>query len=281
MLRRTFLALPLFVAAAYAEPPSAWYLGDVVAKGKRGTIRATRFGASDVHVKLGAKVTAREITLSATDNENTLFSLSVVVAPPVLAKELYLQVGDTWFGSDAVADDEAGAQAVYTLARVDAVRVAKALGTPLRERTKIGEGVQGTWTFPSRVTQNETSPLTVRLRVKNTGAETVGFAVAGSHRGLRDNRFEFTITRNGTPVAVKEMADLGLMQYFKTLKTGDEHELFVDLRSWIDLAGPGQYRVDAVFRGLLAKDGVKRATLTDSSTRWDLRLTGQGSILVQ
>jgi len=129
--------------------------------------------------------------------------------------------------------------------------------------------------FPNRMR------VTVKLRVKNAGQTTLGFVVGGRQRGPRDNRFVFKVSRNGTPVAIKDAPDFGGISFYKALKPGEGHELAVDLRSWADLAIPGHYAVDVTYEGELAKDGVMPTTATDRKNLWDVALTGQGGILVQ
>lgn len=105
--------------------------------------------------------------------------------------------------------------------------------------------------------------------------------VGGRQRGPRDNRFSFTITRNGTPVAIADAPDFGGISFSKKLQPGDDHELTVDLRSWAALDAPGHYAVDVTYEGELTKDGVMPTTATDRKHLWDVTLKGQGGILVR
>lgn len=281
MLRRTFLALPLLAATASADPKATWWLGDVVAKGGPGTIRAERFGAKAVAAKMATKVVPREVTLTAHDNTNTEFTMWVVFPRQKVEKDLFLSADGTWFTSGGFGHDDTGSQASFQLDRPTAVRIAKALGLTLNERTKLDAGLQATWVFPPVVSMNAKGPITVKLRVKNAGAATLGFAIGGRQRGPRDNRFEFKISRNGTPIAIVDAPDFGGLMYYKVLKTGEEHELSVDLRAWADLKLPGHYQIDALYGGELVKDGVMPTTAADRKNLWDVSLVGQGGILVQ
>lgn len=281
MLRRAFLLVPLLAAVAHADAKAAWWLGDVVAKPGPGTVTAKRFGGADAPVKLASKITPTETALIAQNNANTEFTLWVVFPRPKVEKEVLLQVDGTWFRSGGFGHDDTGAQASIQLDRASALRVAKALGRPLHERTELGAGLEATWTFPPVVSLNARGPITVRLRVKNAGAKTVGFAIGGRQRGARDNRFEIKVTRNGKPVAIKDAPDFGGLMQYKPLKTGETADLSIDLRSWADLDAPGQYQIEAVYQGELAKDGVMPTTAADRKNLWDVSLAGQGSILVQ
>lgn len=283
MLRRSFLALPLLAATASADNKAApaWWLGDVVAKAAPGTITAARFGAKPVVAKLANKVVPREVTLTGHDNANTEFTMWVVFPRQKVEKDLFLFADGAWFTSGGYGHDDTGSQASFQLDRPTAERLARALRIPLNERTKLDAGLQATWVFPPSLNINAKGPVLVKLRVKNAGAATIGFAIGGRQRGARDNRFEFRISRNGAPVAIKDAPDFGGIMFYKVLKTGEEHELSVDLRSWADLSLPGHYQIDAVYGGELAKDGVMPSTAADRKNLWDVSLTGQGGILVQ
>ena len=283
MLRRSFLALPLLVAVARADKTAApaWWLGDVVPKAGPGTILASRFGAKSVVARMAKKVVPREVTLTAHNNSNTEFTMWVVFPRQKDERELFLSADGGWFSSGGFGHDDTGSQASFMVDRPTAERIAKALQLPLNERTKLDAGLVATWVFPPALSMNAKGPVLVKLRVKNTGAVTVGFAIGGQQRGPRDNRFEFKISRNGSPVAIKDAPDFGGLMYYKALKTGEEHELSVDLRSWADLALPGHYQIDAVYRGELAKNGEMPSTAADRKNLWDVSLTGQGAILIQ
>ena len=283
MLRRSFLALPLLVAVARADKKlaPAWWLGDVVPKAAPGTIVAARFGAKDVFAKMAKKVVPREVTLTAHNNPNTEFTMWVVFPRQKDEKDLFLSADGGWFTSGGFGHDDTGSQASFQLDRPTAERIAKALQIPLNERTKLDAGLVATWVLPPTLSMNAKGPVMVKLRVKNTGAATLGFAIGGRQRGPRDNRFEFKISRNGSPVAIKDAPDFGGLMYYKALKTGEEHELSVDLRSWADLTLPGHYQIDAVYGGELAKDGQMPSTAADRKNLWDVSLTGQGGILIQ
>jgi len=280
MLR--LLAVPLLlVATAHADSKPAFWLGDVVQKAGPGTITAQRMGAPALRAKLVTKIEPSEVTLTATNNANTEFSMWVVFPRQKVDRELFVNADGAWFNSGGFGHDDTGSQATIMFDRTTALRVAKALGKPLHERTKLDAGLQATWTFPPSVSMNAKGPLTVKLRVKNAGAPTIGFVIGGRQRGPRDNRFELKITRNGTPVAIKDAPDFGGISHYKVLKTGEEHELSVDLRSWADLSLPGHYQIDAVYQGELAKDGVMPQTAAERKNVWDVSLAGQGGILVQ
>ena len=288
LTRRTFVAalaaglLPGSAGSAGAgKAPPTWWLGTEATKAAPGTITALRFKSRKVRAKLGRKVAARSVELTSHNNANTEFTLWVVFPRQQLDQDVFLSADGGWWQSDSDGHDDTASQASFVLDRPTAERLAKVLQIPLNERSPLDAGLQATWTIPPTAGTRTTDPIMVKLRIKNAGTTTLGFMLGGRQRGPRDNQFAFTVARNGSPVPIKDAPDFGGMGYYKHLKPGEEHELAVDLRSWADLATPGHYAVDASYEGELAKDGVMPTTATDRKNLWDVKLTGQGGILVQ
>jgi hypothetical protein len=282
--RRSFIAalglVPLSIARADRAASAVWYVGDTVAKPGKGVVTARRVGNRSTLAKLGAQVRPQSIDITSTSNDNTQFVLWAVF-PKQPDKDVFLFADGEYLMSDSYGHDDTGSQASFQLDRATAVRLAKLLGRPLNERAKLDGGLTATFVFPPRIAATSTAPITVRMRVKNAGTTTVGFVIGGRQRGARDNRFSFAISRDGKPLAIKDAPDFGGIMYYKALKPGDEHELTVDLRSWADVTLPGHYQIDATYEGELAKDGVMPATAADRKNLWDIKLAGQGGILVQ
>ncbi len=290
--RRSFLPtfLPTFLAAlalAGVTPAHAgksapvWWLGETVEKAGPGTITATRSANRTALGKLVRKVTAKSVELTAHNNANTEFTLWVVFPRQSTDQDVFLSADGGWWLSESYGHDDSASQASFVLDRAAAARLSRALGISLNERSKLDASLQATWSIPPTATIRPGDPIAVKLRVKNAGKTTLGFVIGGRQRGARDNRFSFAISRNGAPVAIKDAPDFGGMMFYKALKPGAEHELSVDLRSWADLATPGHYAVDVSYEGELAKDGVMPTTATDRKYLWDIKLQGQGGILVQ
>ena len=273
-------ALPLATQAHAGKGGPAWWLGEVVAKPGRRTITATRFGSRQVTAKLATKVTPKSVELTSSNNANTQFTMWVVFAKQP-DQDVFLSADGGWWQSDSFGHDSTGSQASFVFDRATAQRLAKVFKIPLSERTKLDDGLQATWSIPATASALATDPIAVKLRVKNAGTTTLGFVVGGRQRGPRDNRFTFTITRNGTPVAITDAPDFGGISFSKKLQPGDDHELTVDLRSWAPLDAPGHYAVDVTYEGELTKDGVMPTTATDRKHLWDVSLKVQGGILVR
>ena len=282
--RRTALmflaALPLATRVHAGKGGAVWWLGKVVAKPAKGTITTTRFGSRRVTAKLATRVVAKSVELTSSNNANNQFTMWVVFGKQP-AQDVFLSADGGWWQSDSFGHDSTGSQASFVLDRPTAERLAKVFKIPLNERTPLDAGLQATWTFPITASPLNTDPIMVKLRVTNAGKTTLGFAIGGRQRGARDNRFAFTITRGGTPVAVIDAPDFGGIMFYTALKPGESHDLAVDLRSWAALDRAGLYAVEGAYEGELAKDGAMPNTASDRKDLWDVTLKGQGGILVR
>lgn len=280
--RRSFVAalvaLPLVARAAPAAP--AWWIGETTEKASPKQITAKRFGGRTIKATLISKVTPKSIELTSAANDNSMFTMWVAF-PKQKDTDVFLSADGEWFMSDSYGHDDTASQASFQLDRATAQRLAKALRLTLDERTKLDAGLRATWAIPARASTDTTAAIPVKLRVKNAGTTTLGFVIGGRQRGPRDNRFSFTVSRNGKPVPIKDAPDFGGISYYKKLALGDEHELTVDLRSWAELATPGMYQIDVKYEGELTKDGVMPSTAAERKNLWDVSLAGQGGILVQ
>jgi hypothetical protein len=241
-------ALPLATRAHAGKRGPVWWLGEVVAKPAPGTITATRFGTRTVTAKLATKVVATSVELTSSNNANTQFTLWVVFAKQP-DQNVFLSADGGWWQSDSFGHDATASQASFVFDRATAKRLAKVFQIPLNERTPLDAGLQATWSIPATASALSSDPVTVKLHVKNAGTTTLGFSIGGRQRGPRDNRFSFTVTRDGKPVAITDAPDFGGIMFYKALKPGEAHELTVDLRSWAALDAPGFYAVDGTYEG--------------------------------
>ena len=281
LTRRLFLATPLLLAArGHAAPKPAWWLGAMTDKASGKTITAQRSAGRTTLGKLGAQVTPRSIDITSFKNDNSEFTMWVVF-PKQADSDVFVNADGLWLVSESYGHDSTGSQASFVLDRATAQRMAKALGVPLNERARLDDGIEATWSFPAKASALNQDPVTVKLVVKNAGKTTVGFVIGGRQRGPRDNRFSFSVSRNGTPVKIIEAHDFGGISYYKALKPGESADLSVDLRSWAELALPGHYQIDSRYEGELAKDGKMPQTAAERRDLWDLTLLGRGGILVQ
>ena len=281
LTRRLFFATPLLLAAgARAAPKPAWWLGQMTDQPGAKTITAHRSAGRTTLAVPQTRVTPRSIDITSVKNDNSQFTMWVVF-PRQKDTDVLVHADGSWLVSESYGHDDTASQASFLLDRATALRMAKALGVPLGERTPLDEGLEASWSFPAKASALNKDPVTVKLVVKNAGKTTVGFVIGGRQRGPRDNRFSFSVSRNGTPVKILEAHDFGGISYYKQLKPGESVDLSVDLRSWAELSLPGHYQIDARYDGELAKDGKMPATAAERKNLWDLTLLGRGGILVQ
>ena len=281
LTRRLFLATPLLLAArGHAAPTPAWWLGRMTDKAGPKTITAQRSAGRTSRAVLQSKVTPKSIDITSVKNDNSQFTMWVVF-PRHKDTDVLVNADGLWLVSESYGHDSTASQASFLLDRATAQRMAKALGVPLHERAELGEGLEASWSFPAKASSLNKDPVPVKLVVKNAGKTTVGFVIGGRQRGPRDNRFSFSVSRNGTPLKISEAHDFGGISYYKALKPGESADLSVDLRSWADLSLPGHYQIDARYEGELAKDAKMPQTAAERRHLWDLTLLGQGGILVQ
>lgn len=279
-LARQAAADPTAAAPRPAPPRVAWWQGEAVAKAGPGTISAERSGRHTA-AKLLTQLVPTSVDLIARDNASTEFSMWVVFPRQPADHDVLLSADGSWWQSESDGHDDGASQASFTFDRPTAERLARALGLPLHERHRLDDGLKTTWKIPARASTRPTDPITIQLRVRNGGKTKIGFVIGGRQRGPRDNRFVFTVTRNGKPVALKDAPDFGGLSYHKPLAPGEAAELSVDLRAWADLSTPGHYAIDVAYEGELARDGYSPSTPAEQANVWDIRLSGQGAILVQ
>ena len=125
------------------------------------------------------------------------------------------------------------------------------------------------------------APAIVTLVATNTGPTTVGFLIGGRQRGPRDNRFTFSVTRDGVVLPIKDGFDFGGLAYYKSLAPGERAEVSADLRSWVALDRPGRYTVAAAHETELSKDGQMPSYPDGAADVWTIAPTGQGAIVVR
>jgi hypothetical protein len=279
LTRRVFGMLLLASPFAFAgkKKPELWS-GELIDKPERGSIVV-----AGRHVRLRNRATPKEkVVMLSAANDNQAFTFWVVLPLQHANDYQYLKVDNDWWSSNGTGSDHEGTKTTFQFDRATARRVADAFGIPIHERTKLDDGLRYTWRFPPKATMDKTAPIPVVLRVDNAGKTTVGFMIGGRQRGPRDNRFVFTISRNGKPVAIKDAPDFGGIGSYQKLEPGKHLDVTCpDLRAWADLEMPGYYTIEARYEGELSKDGKFPSAAAEQALLWDIAATGQGSILVQ
>ncbi|MBA3500681.1 MAG: hypothetical protein M4D80_34510 [Myxococcota bacterium] len=256
--------------------PELWS-GEILAKAEKGSIVV-----GDRHIRLRNRATPKELVMLSASNDNQTFTLWVVLPLQHEGDYQYVRVDNNWWSSQGTGRDSKQTTTSFVLDRAAALRIAKAFGLPIHERTKLDEGLRYSWRFPPKASMDKTAPIPVVLRIENAGKRTVGVTLGGRQRGARDNQFVFVISRNGKPVAIKDAPDFGGISTISPLEPGKHLErTCADLRAWADLDLPGYYTLEARFETALSKDGTFPTTAAERAQTWDIAAIGQGSILVQ
>jgi hypothetical protein len=279
LTRRVFgmLVLAAPFATAGKKPKAVLWSGNEIAKAEKGSVVV-----AGRHVRLRNRATPTEIVMLSHANDNQQWLLWVVLPKQHAGDYQYLNVGTEWWGSGGTGGDHEGTKTTFQLDLAAARRIADAFAIPMHERTKLDAGLRYTWRIPPKASLDKTIAIPVILRVENQGKTTVGFMVGGRQRGPRDNRFGFTIAKNGKPVAIKDAPDFGGIGGYHAIEPGKSLDVTcADLRAWADLDVPGYYTIDVRYEGELSKDGKFPTTAADRAQTWDIDAAGQASILVQ
>jgi len=269
------LLVPL-MGFADKKKPEIW-TGSIIEKPVKGSIVV-----KGQNIKLRNRATPNAVTMRSTSNDNTKYDFWVELPRQHGTDFQYLKIENEWFSSDGTGSDSRGTQTSFRFDAPTAKRVAAAFDIPVYDRVKLDDGMTYSWTFPAKVSLDKTKPIPVVLRADNKGKTTVGFMIGGRQRGPRDNRFVFTISRNGKPIAIKDAPDFGGIGGYRPIKPGEHIDVTCDdLRAWADLDLPGYYTIEAKYEGELSKDGNMPQTAAEQANVWDISAAGQGSILVQ
>jgi hypothetical protein len=190
-----------------------------------------------------------------------------------------LELGDRKLKANGYGGDSTGTFVDLQVDRADAAAIAAAFHVPLHERARLDADLRYTWRFPAQI--DRSAPAIVTLVATNTGTAPVGFQIGGRQRGPRDNRFGFSITRDGVALAVKDAPDFGGLSYFKRLGPGESAEVSADLRGWVALDRPGRYVIIATHETDLSRAGEMPSYPDGAADVWTITPTGQGAIVVR
>ncbi|HEY1551171.1 MAG TPA: hypothetical protein VGG28_25250 [Kofleriaceae bacterium] len=190
-----------------------------------------------------------------------------------------LVIGDRTLKANGYGGDSTGTSVDLQVDRADAAAIAAALGVPLHDRARLDADIHYAWRFPTAIRNG--APAIVTLVATNTGTAPVGFQIGGRQRGPRDNRFTFTVARDGVALHVIDAPDFGGLSYFKRLGPGESAEVSADLRSWVALDRPGRYTITATHETDLSKAGEMPHYPDGAADVWTIAPTGQGAIVVR
>jgi hypothetical protein len=278
LTRRVFGMLVLSTPLAFADKakPALWS-GSEIAKAAQGSVLV-----AGKHIRLRNRATPTEIVMLSSSNDNQRWMLWVVLPKQHENDYQYLHVDNDWWSSQGTGSDSEGTKTTFQLDRAAARRVADAFAIPMHERSKLDDNLRYVWRIPAEASLDKTIAIPIVMRVENQGKTPVGFLVGGRQRGARDNRFLYTIKRNGKAVTIKDAPDFGGLSTYTKIDPGKSFDVTcADLRAWHDLDVPGYYTIEARFEGELSKDGKFPSTAAERAQIWDIAALGQGSILVK
>jgi len=214
--------------------------GDQLVLGERLT---TKFGAAAIH---------------STANDNSRFHVDLTGAGPFPQAQLpgstALMIAGRCFiiysRSDPGQDGKLNLGSV--IHGVEAMRAAaKALKAEPQLRKHPGHKFAVTFE-PDKASYRPGEPITLTMKIKNVGDQTVCFHDGGRQRGPRDNQFGFTAFRSGGfGKAVPDTGDptnFGGRGSYRVLKLGDVFSKTVRLDSWFKFKDADTYQVTASYR---------------------------------
>lgn len=93
----------------------------------------------------------------------------------------------------------------------------------------------------------------IRFALENAGASALAFLDGDRSRNEcgRDNHFEFEVRRDGLAQPIRTVIDFGGLSREVVLAPGGRHEFAIDLAHWTPCAEPGDYHVNAIYRGTM------------------------------
>ncbi|MEZ4336975.1 MAG: hypothetical protein R3B82_10135 [Sandaracinaceae bacterium] len=271
---RWLLALALLLpATAGAQSTDGVYRrGRLSMRAEPGALPVThgRYASRFVHV--GAPIQPRNVTLSATSNANDEFTLFMRYGPGDCANAV-LRLGDDVVVGTSYCNGPDECCASVTLDASLATRAAVLFGVPRQDRRAVATDVRGTFEAPARVRAGQ--PVEIRLKLFNPeDAPPVMRLVGGRNRGPRNNRFSFTIRRDGVEVPPIDGWDFGGLTGYQRLAPGEEATVVEQLERWGDVSVPGTYEVECRFETTFAPDGSNPFDDDQRGRAWDRVFTG-------
>ncbi len=226
-------------------------------------------GGAPVHLLVGRPIAA-PLELRSRTNRNDQYWLTARMRRlPDAAPWPALAVRGRVFTASSVGSDARGSEVCFLLGRADADAAAAALRIPRHDRRPLDGAVAGRFTAPPRAPRG--GPIPVIVTLENRGALPIYFAAGGAYRGSgRDNRFSFTVERDG-----QRQPDAGTSMHFGglggnlLLRPGERRTVETDLRLWCACAAPGRYAVRATYATELAATASPRV-----DEQWDHVVAG-------
>jgi len=230
--------------------------------------------------KLGAALAHKNAHLFSQSNDNQNVVLWVQLDGLADGAWPFLRFGNIAFQAESSGSDSSfGKSATFPLPRATAEKLAAAAKIPIQDRRRLDAGLSAKFSAaPAQLGQ----PMPIKLLVKHSGKGKVGFVLGGRNRGPRDNRFAFTVTRNGKPLPVIEAHDFGGLSTIKMLAKGETVELSADLASWVKITQPGKYEVTCSYGATLHPSADHSGQWPDHAQDvWDWTAKGKLTLVVE
>ncbi len=266
------------------DPKPQVNLASDLANNESGATPVIRHGGATSYVKLGTVVVPTRVEAVSLTNDNARFQLRVRMAAQT-PKDRWPVVGfgGTWWRAESKGGSGKEGDASFTLDRAAAATLAKAFGVPLRERTKLDDGLAYTWTVAKTASTKKRDRIPVKLRVENKGKAPIGFLVGGMFSQRGDDRFVPEIKMGGKAVPlIKVFGGNGGMAYQK-IAPGKSIEVTTDLRGYPEgaFSTAGTYELALRYAGMVAADGMRMSAPEDQGKVWDVEPATTATIVVK
>jgi hypothetical protein len=168
------------------------------------------------------------------------------------SSQIGLALGHLRLVACAWSNDGDDAWFVFPATPAQARSFAHALGVPAREREPwrgelagalepVGAAAAGAATWPLRFTMTNAGPVALWFLDGGRGRNRLG----------RDNRFTFTIERDGERLATQQVEDFGGLGAWRRLAPREAFTFAIDLAHWCAPERPGRYTIRASYEAEL------------------------------
>jgi len=239
--------------------------------GGAATVSVRRSERPSTGVTVGPRITRPRVTIRSIDNQNRRFSMLVRSPRVPTCGAAVLRIGEEALLSESYGHDAAHCSQSFLLTPSQASRAARLFGTTRVTRTPLGTQLRGRFTVSqARVASGAGVEVIVTIANPAGAARVFRFA-GGRNRGPRNNRFSFTIERDGQPIAAIEAPDFGGLGGFVAVEPGSSAALRADVSQWGDISTPGRYVVRCAYETELSATG----DLSGEGPVWDRRFEGE------
>ncbi len=224
----------------------------------------------------GAPMPIAEAYVVSRQNDNQLFGLHLrldLEPDEAGPRQVELTVGEQSYGAPGIGFDGELATCQFEATPSQAAALASALDVPLQSRAHPGHQLSAQFDLidPTAV---EPDSVTARFVLANTGDVAIEYFDGGRSRNEvgRDNRFTFTIERDGEAIEPRTIYDFGGLAGIRALGPGESQAIEVDLTHWCPFDRPGTYELRAEFELSVQPAGTwprKGAWLPSAHLTWD------------